>query len=142
MKKYVNPINGMLYWYEDGKIMYCKEGHEVVKQSMMRVREFNDYVEGGFFVLNEEPEVSAADAIRAAVAANPDVNPRWVAFDSATKTTKTGSAKNAEFMCWMADRLKDYASKYPEMLTFALGGNVVLDQAHLTNFIINGEWMQ
>lgn len=134
--KYLNTLSGLIYWLENGDLMMSKGN--ITMKATMEMDVFNAMVRDGEMiptpVLDKEAFVRE---VKGLCEKNPEINARYNAF-----VVATGSSKGYEFMNWISDRLRDYASKHPEMLYPALGSGVIIDQEHFTNFIVSGEWME
>lgn len=78
---------------------------------------------------------------------NPGLQIRFVAFIAHLGFeyvySGTVAQRNARFMAWIANRKADYSVTHPDKVSAcSIGGVVIIDHDHFTDFIVSGEWMK
>lgn len=138
--KYLNTYNNVYYWIENGVVYYGTS--DIKFESHFTTNDIAEMVESGEMVEVIDATPNEFKAAVEAIAQN-GINPRFAAWcvDTGNHHTAIGMQRGASYMSWISDRKMQYADKYPEKLSPALGSGVILDQEHFTSFIVSGEWM-
>lgn len=73
-----------------------------------------------------------------------DLNVRFVAFCVHSGYDFMAIQKfGPKLLSWIIDRKRDYEERYPCMTApQPVGGCVILDQDHFSDFIVSGEWIK
>lgn len=75
---------------------------------------------------------------------HPELNVRFVAFCVHSGYDFMSIQKfGPKLFAWISDRKRDYEEIYPYMTSPQhVGGCVILDQEHFSDFIVSGEWIK
>lgn len=137
--KYQNTYNGLMYWIENGVVVYGTD--EVQKVSDFTVEDIQNMVASGEMI----PTTEFKEKVLAAKARTPEYQLRFLAF----VTDKEGeafngnvAARNAAFMAWISERKAEYVEAHGEKVKkdYCTGIYTILDSDHFTDFIVSGLW--
>lgn len=139
--KYRNKLSNVEYFIENGVVMIGRDG--VSMKSHMSVAMFKDMVRCGYLVPMHSEKESFTAKVKEIYKNMRGMNIRYIAYCVDTGiSVKCNTKGMSDFMHWISDRKRDYMERYPETLILSVGGGVIADQKHFTNFIVSGEWME
>lgn len=137
--KYKNTYNGLLYWIENGLVIYGTD--EVQKVSGFTPEDIEAMVKDGKMI----PITEFREMVMAEKARQPQYQLRYLAFvvDKGGDAFKGNTAvRNAAFMAWISDIKKVYVERngHKVKTDYHTGEHIIIDSEHFTDFIISGEW--